>query len=114
MIYKHKYDGYFTKEQVDNEKKELHKLMYWLLVYKDPNTNDKFKHVNIDLCVKNIVNRLQGFSSLLDNPNELVTIMTMLESALLETKKETFDFKNYRKIVLDAHAMLDKFGDNND
>jgi len=28
----------------------------------------------------------------------------------LETRKESFDFKTYRKLIFDAHSLIDKIG----
>ena len=37
---KHLY-GYFSKEQMDKYKTKLHKDVFWLLLYKDPEKNEQ-------------------------------------------------------------------------
>ena len=54
--------------------------------------------------------RIDGLNRLLSYPTEIVTIMCLLEAALVETRKEDFDYLVYRKLVLDAHAQIDKIG----
>ena len=42
---KNKY-GYFSNEQMEKYKVKLHKELFWLLVYKDPDKKDEY--VNVD------------------------------------------------------------------
>ena len=54
--------------------------------------------------------RMDGLNELLSYPTEIVAIMSLLEAALIESKKVDFDYKSYRKLVLDAHSLIDKIG----
>ena len=103
----HRY-GYFDEEQFESFKEKLHKELFWLLLYKDPKTCDEYKHVNFDKFFAGLMRRINGLSALLFYPSEIVSIMTNLEAAFLETEKPDFDFQIYRKLVLDAHALVDK------
>lgn len=103
----HKY-GYFDDEQFEAFKSKLHKEMFWLLLYKDPKTADQYSHVDFSKFFDGLMRRINGLSSLLFYPPEMIGIMSNLEAARLETKEEDFNYLNYRKLVLDAHALLDK------
>ena len=82
--------------------------MYWLLLYKDPKTCEQYSYVDFNKYFDGLMRRINGLSSLLSYPVEIVSIMSTLEAAFLETKKDDFDFQIYRKLVLDAHALVDK------
>lgn len=102
--------GYFEHTQFTEYKKKLHALLYWLLLYKDPNTKEEFKNVDYDRYFDTLMKRIDGFDKLMNYPKEIVEIDNLLESAFIETKKDNFDFKAYRKLVLDAENLIDKIG----
>ena len=54
--------------------------------------------------------KINGLNELLFNPTEIVSIMSLLEAALIESRKTDFDYQVYRKLVLDAHSLVDKIG----
>ena len=54
--------------------------------------------------------KINGLNELLSYPVEIVEIMSVLEAALLETRKEEFNFQTYRKLIFDAHSLIDKIG----
>ena len=41
-------------------------------------------------------------------PPELVTVMSLLQAALMEYENPEFEFQTYRKLILDAGAEVDK------
>ena len=101
------------KTQNEKPKKTLWKYvedLFWLLIYKDPKTKGEFENVNFNKYFDGLMRRINGLNELLFNPTEIVTIMSLLEAALIETRKEDFDYLAYRKLVLDAHAQIDKIG----
>ena len=106
---KHLY-GYFTDEQMDEYKTKLHKDVFWLLIYKDPNKIGDFPDVDYEKYFEGLMLKINGLSELLSYPMEIVEMMSVLEAALLETRKEKFNFKTYRKLIFDAHSLVDKIG----
>jgi hypothetical protein len=54
--------------------------------------------------------RLDGFNELLFYPTEIVAIMSLLEAAMIESRKDNFNYKSYRKLILDAHRLIDEIG----
>lgn len=104
---KHTY-GEFTSEQIADQKKSLHSALFWLLLYKDPDTSYKYEYVDVDKYFKSLMLRIGGLNSLLNYPAVLVTLMSVLQAAKDENLKEDFDYPTYRKLVLDAHTLVDQ------
>ena len=102
--------GTFSKEQLDEYKARLHSKLFQLLLYKDPKTKDKY-NVNFEKYFNGIMHSIDGLNELLFYPEVIVELMSNLEAALIETRKENFDYKVYRKLVLDAHALVDHIGE---
>lgn len=106
----HRY-GEFTETQLDEYKKKLHDKMFWLLLYKDPKTKDKYPEMddeNFKKYFEFLMKEIAGLNELLFRPKEIVEILSMLMAAWLETLKEEFDYQSYRKLILDAHHLVDK------
>lgn len=101
----HKY-GEFTTKQIAEQKKSIRKSIFFLLLCVDPKTKDEYPNVDVDKYFLGLLYRLGGLNSLLMNPPELVTILSSLESAYNEYKKEDFNFDTCRKLILDAGALV--------
>ena len=102
--------GNFSKEQIDKYKDRLHSKLFQLLLYKDPETKDKY-NVNFEKYFSGVMHSIDGLNELLFYPEVIVEVMSNLEAAFMETRKENFDYKVYRKLVLDAHALVDHIGE---
>ena len=102
--------GTFSNEQMENFKVKLHKELFWLLIYKDPNTKDDYSNVDFEKYFTGLMKKINGLNSLLFYPSEIVSIMSLLEAALIETQFDDFNYKIYRKLILDAHNLVDKIG----
>lgn len=106
----HQY-GNFTKNQVFNYVKKIHSMIHWMLIYKDPCFGEKYSHVSFDIYFDSVMSQISGFGYLIGNPPVIVNILSTLESAYLESKKETYDYKKFRKLILDAQTLVDRIGD---
>lgn len=104
---KHLY-GNFPKKQVEKLCKSLRGSIFFLLVSVDPKTKDEHKDVDVEQNFDYIFNRLNSLNKLLINRVELVDVMSMLHTARLEYRKPDFDFKVYRKLILDAGAEVER------
>ena len=107
---KHKY-GYFDKKQIDEYKKKLHNKMFWLLLYRDPKTINKYPEMNDENLKKYfdfLMKEIDGFNEILFYPKEIVEILSLLTSAKNELFEEEFNYQNYRKLILDAHHLIDE------
>lgn len=103
--------GEFTQHQITEQKKTLHNMIFWLLLYKDPEIYEKFKYVDFDKYFKSLMLRIRGFGELTFNPPEIVSLLSILQGAYLETKKNNFDFPVYRKLIFDAQSLVDDIGE---
>lgn len=102
--------GKFDEEQFKKFQEKLHKELFWLLLYKDPKTKKEYAHVDFEKYLIGLQKKINGLNELLFYPPQIVSIMSLLQAALQETRKEDFDYSVYRKLVLDAHALVDKIG----
>lgn len=100
--------GDFSKEQFEKYKEKLHSKIHWLILYKDPQTSQRFSHVDYDKYFRTLMCELNGLNEIiLDNPY-IVEIMTVLQAGYDETKKSEYNYSEYRRFILDAHSLLDK------
>ena len=98
----------FNEKQYYEYRDRLHKKMFWLLLYKDPETRDEYSEVNFNRYFKFLMKELDGLNELLSHPSFLLETMSLLQAAYNETVNDPFDYTNYRKLVLDSHNVLDK------
>ena len=100
--------GSYNNEQFEQYKIQLHKEMFWLLLYKDPKTKDKYKNIDFEKYFVNLMKKLDGLNEILLCPVEMISIMSLLQAALIESRNDHFNYQVYRKLILDAHALVDK------
>ena len=104
---KHRY-GVFDESQFSEYKKRMQKKIFWLIIYTDPKTREPYKDVDVVSYHKNIMEQISGLNSLMFHPSGVVDILCALESALSILEQDEFNFQGYRKLVLDAGAMMDR------
>ena len=102
---KHKY-GNFTEEQMSLTKKSIRKQIFFLLLCVDPETKDNYTHVDISEAFKGLLYKLDGFNSVLGEPQELVDTISLLEEALIKYNEPKFDYKTYRRLILNAGSLI--------
>ena len=100
----HKY-GEFADMQISETKEILRKRIFFLMLVAED--NGKFPEVDLVKAHTALMWRLAGLNDLLNQPTELVTVLSLLEEAL-NTIKTNFDFAKYRKLILDAGAEIMK------
>ena len=98
---KYKY-GEFSNEQLGEIVNDLHKKIHRLLYLKENNSSNLYE------CVTDLIYVVAGLNSLFYNSKEFVDLLIILENLKLELNNSNFDFKRYRKFVLDAHGLVDK------
>lgn len=101
----HKY-GKFRKSQVEYYKNKLRKKIFWLILYTDENTNKNFISVDVVKYHKNLLCEISSYNELLLYQNDFVEIVNKLEEALNILQLDTFNFQEYKKLVLDAGALM--------
>lgn len=102
--------GTLPDEQFEKYRKILHKKVFWLLVYRDPSTAEQYSHVDFDQYMERLMEYLDAMNRLLCYPAEMLEIMGMLESAWQDTKAEPFDYRKFRRKILEAHSLIDRLG----
>lgn len=104
MEYKY---GEFSENQIAGTKERMRKRIYFLLCAADPNMSIDYPDVDLQKAFDNLLREFGGLNSLLYEPQVMVEIMSLLEAAYLEVQKgDRFDFQIYRKLVLDAGALV--------
>lgn len=100
--------GEFTYDQISKTKKSLRGSIFFLLLCVDKKTAAEYKDVDVEKCFKGLLYKLGGMNQLFMEPPELVTVMSLLQAALMEYENPEFEFQTYRKLILDAGAEVDK------
>lgn len=98
--------GSFENRQFNKAKEKIRKQIYFLLLIVDDKTKDEYENINVESAFKNVFNHINGLNELLLYPAELVRVVSLLESALMEYKSDSFDFMLYRKLILDAGCEI--------
>lgn len=93
MHYKY---GTIPQSQIHSEKERLKKSVFILLPYRENG------YELLDQYFDSLLFRINGLNEIFMNQAEIVTLMSLLESARHED-----DFKKYRKAILDATALVD-------
>lgn len=102
----------FTSEQIEGIKKLLRKKIFYLLLIVDPETSkqEQYIDVDVDAAFENLLSDLDGFNEIFSKSVEMVTISGKLAKAYKEYKSSNFNFKKYRKLILDAGSEVIKMG----
>lgn len=109
MEYKY---GTYSESQLSATKQYIRKQIFYLLLYVDPKTSNEYTNVDVIKAFNGLQYKLGGLNSLLFEPPALVTVMSLLEAALMELQsQDEFDFSKYRKLVLDAGNEVVKIDD---
>ena len=102
---KHKY-GNFTEIQMLSTKKSIRKQIFFLLLCADPETKNNYKHIDVNDAFTGLLYKLDGLNSVLGEPQELVDTISLLEEALIKYNEPNFNFKIYRRLILNAGSLI--------
>lgn len=94
MIYKY---GTLPSSQIHKEKERLKDAIFILLPYKEES------YEFLDTYFVSLQQRLCGLNHLFGEQAEIITLMSIIESARYET-----DLKKYRKAILDACSLVNE------
>lgn len=106
----HKY-GEFSDGQFEEAKTFLRKQIFALLLYADPALKDKYEGYDINKAFSTLMYKIGGMNSLLKESPALVCILSNLEAALLEYQNPNFNFKVYRRLILEAGSFVLKINE---
>lgn len=104
---KHNY-GEFSSNQIINTKNRLRKDIFYILVSSDPKTDE---NIDIKEALKILLHKIGGLNSILNYPDEIVWILSLLEKARLiypdnGFSENEFHDSEFRKLILDAGAEV--------
>lgn len=107
----HKY-GDFAEMQVAEAKEYIRKRVFFLLlVAEDLEKREQFPDVDLFKAHRSVMWLVSGFNDLMLRPSCLVVALSRLEEAGSTINKEPFNFKKYRKLILDAGAEISKIAE---
>ena len=102
---KHLY-GEFTENQISQTALKMHNDIHKLLRYKDIKVTEKdfLSDSDFDVFFVNTLIRFSGLNNLLLEPVDMVSLLSVLQSALTESRKKDFNFgsKGYARCAADA------------
>ena len=98
--------GEYSSAQISSIKTSIRKSIFFLLLYVDPATKSEYPNINVGDAFRSLQYRINGFNRILMEPPELVETMSLLESAWNEYISDNFNFKVYRKLILDAGSEI--------
>ena len=110
--------GEFTDEQINKTVISMHSDIHKLLLYKDRNITEQIFNSEEDFVnyFTNLLFRFGGLNELLGEPKEMVDFMSTLQSAFDEATNDNFQYKVFRRAILDSHgyikAMFEEVDDN--
>ena len=104
---KYKY-GELSKKQIHDYKSYLHTKIHWMLLYKDPNLEEQYNHVNVSKYIISVQRQLAGLNELFNYSPQMLVLMTLIEKAKQVSEEASFDFCVYRSLLLDAHSAIDE------
>lgn len=110
---KHLY-GEFSDNQIAATKKSLRGSIYFLLLCVDPDTSYLYKDVDVNQAFDNLLYKMDGLNSLLFYQKIIVDIMSLLKEAQNVYNTPDFDFRVYRKLILDAGSEVLKLKEVNE
>lgn len=106
--------GEFSDKQVNETVVSMHNDIHKLLLFKDKNITEQIFNSEEDFVnyFTNLLFRFGGLNELLGEPQKMVDFMSTLQGAYSDVVNKTFQYKRFRKAILDCHGYLkEMFGE---
>lgn len=102
--------GEFTNEQINKTVVLMHNDIHKLLLHKDRDITEEIFNSEEDFLsyFNNLLFRFAGFNELLGEPQEMVYLMSTLQSAYNEVLRKHFRYYVFRRAILDCHGYIKK------
>lgn len=94
--------GNFTQDQIAETKQKMRKQIFFLLLIADPVNAEEYDNVDVNEAIENILVEFGGLNDLLNYPQELVDVMSLVNAAKIEYNSRNYNWRKYRKLILDA------------
>ena len=88
---------------IKDYKRKLHSKIHWLLIYKENNECECFEDYFISL-----MKYINALCEIFNKNSVIIDLMATLQIAYNESQSDNYNYKTYRKYVLDAHNIVDK------
>ena len=100
--------GKFSEEQIIETAQRMHSEVNKLLLYKDTKIFDRVFNSDEDFEIyfSNLLFRFSGLDTLLGKPETMVRLLSVLQAAYNEAFSDTFNYKIFRRAILDAHSLI--------
>ena len=100
--------GEFSDKQIDEAVKQMHKDIHKLLLYKAEDVTTKIFKSDEEFLkfFSNTLFRFGGLNELLGEPPTMVSLMSTLQAAYDLVKSDSYQFKKYRRAILDCHGYI--------
>lgn len=95
--------GTISNEQFEDFKIKMHSKVHWLLIYKERGGCGSYEDYFTDT-----MKYFNSLNTVLGNNSSILDILVVLQRAFDETQKKDFDFKAFRKNILEAHNIITK------
>jgi hypothetical protein len=93
-------------EELSGIKKKMRTQIFFLLLIVDPSTKNEYLDIDVDKTFDDTMCRISGLNSLLSYPTEIISVLSLLQSAKNEYHNPKYNFSRYRKLILDAGAEV--------
>ncbi len=103
--------GEFTDKQINEAVKQMHNDIHKLLLYKDNKITEQIFNSDEDFInyFNNLLFRFGGLNELLGEPKQMVSLMSTLQGAYDEVTGDVFEYKVFRRAILDCHGYIKSF-----
>lgn len=100
--------GEFSDKQINETVISMHNDIHKLLLFKDKNITEQIFNSEEDFVnyFTNLLFRFGGLNELLGKPSKMVDFMSTLQSAYSDATDGSFQYKRFRKAILDCHGYL--------
>ena len=100
--------GDFTDNQIAEATKAMHNDIHKLLLHKDNKIKEQIFNSEEDFnrYFVNLLFRFGGLNELLGEPKQMVALMSTLQAAYDEIKKDNFNYSVFRNAILNSHGYI--------
>lgn len=96
----------FSQNQICQTKEKLRKKIFFLLVIADPVTCCDYAEIDVKEAFQNVLVLIDGYNQIFQYPQQIVDLSSLLVEALKEYSNPNFNFKRYRKLILDSGNLV--------
>lgn len=94
----------FSREQIRQTKKAVHSMVHWLLLY----VEQDYDREMLDQYFKTVLYRISGLNEVMGENYTFVLLLSTLRAAKTFLSSEDYNYSDYRRLILDAHTLIDK------